>query len=419
MFVIDRVLIYKSPATELPGDFAGGAIKIYTKNVVNQNASSFSFSSSYRGGTTLKDFYTYEGGKTDLLGFDDGTRKLLTGFPSTRAFQNFSNSQKVDYGKQLPNIWQLNTIAAAPDVRLNLGINRQIRIGEKRLTSITALSYTNSRQNLFIDRSNYSRYTPGSTKEINWQYRDQVSSQGVRIGILQNFALSLNPKNKLEFRNLFNQIAINEATVREGWQRDNSDEEERNYYLRYETRSIYTGQLQGTHTSANNKNIITWTGGYNYIGRQEPDLRRVRTTRTIGSDGAPYETIIPTASNSVYNAGRYYSDLSETGFVANGQLEHIFGKLDSANTETNLHLKTGFYAERKDRAFDSRYFGYIFPYGSTANSGYIRTLPLDKTFSPENLDATNEMILDELTSPNDRYSASNTLVAVMYRWRKQ
>lgn len=31
--MIDRVLIYKTGAPELPGEFAGGAVKIYTKNV--------------------------------------------------------------------------------------------------------------------------------------------------------------------------------------------------------------------------------------------------------------------------------------------------------------------------------------------------------------------------------------------------
>ncbi|MGV3587518.1 MAG: TonB-dependent receptor domain-containing protein [Adhaeribacter sp.] len=409
--VIDRVLIFKSPAPELPGDFAGGAIKIYTKNTVNENAASFGFSTSYRGGTTFENFNTYAGSKTDFLGFDNGTRKLPSNFPSISAFQgDLSNAQKAEYGKLLPNIWKFNTATAAPDLRFNLGLNRQFNIGDKKLSSITALSYTSARQHLFISRNNYTRYVPERGKEVNWAYQDDVSSQTTRVGFLQNFSLSLNPKNKLEFRNLFNQIGIDEATVRNGQQRDYFNEEEKNYFLRYESRSIFTSQLQGTHTADNNKNIFTWNAGFNYIGRQEPDLRRVRTTRQVGSEES-FEPVIPTASSSAANAGRFYSDLSEKGFIAGGQLEHIFGAPDSIDSEKNLRLKAGFYAERKDRQFDSRYFGYIFPFGSTADREAITRQPLENTFAPGNLDATDGIILDELTRINDRYSASNTLGA--------
>ncbi len=204
--------------------------------------------------------------------------------------------------------------------------------------------------------------------------------------------------NKIEFRNVFNQISIDEATIREGFQRDFADEEERNYYLRYESRSVLSSQLQGNHTSANGRNIFTWTGGYNFIARQEPDLRRVRTTRPVGSEQS-YEIVIPTSSSSPNNAGRFYSDLNETGIIANGQIDHIFGKLDSTDTDNtkNLRMKAGFYAERRNREFDSRYFGYIFPFNSTANRGDITNAPLDQAFQPNNLSATNGIILDELT----------------------
>lgn len=417
--VIDRVLIFKSPAPELPGDFAGGAIKIYTKNTVNQNATTFGFSTSYRGGTTFEDFNTYEGSKTDFLGFDNGTRKLPASFPSITAFQNnSSNAQKAQFGRQLPNIWKINTIAAAPDLRLNFGMNRLFQLGDKKLTSITAVSYTNARQNLFITRNNYIRYVPERGKEVNWSYQDDLSTQTARVGLLQNFSLSLNPKNKLEFRNLFNQIGIEEATIRTGRQRDYFDEEEKNYFLRYESRSIFTSQLQGTHTSDNDKNKFTWNAGFNYIGRQEPDLRRVRTTRQVGSEGS-FEPVIPTASSSAANAGRFYSNLSEKGFIAGAELEHSFGAIDSTDTEKNLRLKAGFYAERKDRQFDSRYFGYIFPFGSTADREAITRQPIEQTFAPANLDAENGIILDELTRVNDKYSAANTLGAGYFSLAKK
>ena len=409
--VIDRVLIYKSPAPELPGDFAGGAIKVYTKNVVNNNATFFGISSSYRGNTTFNSFNTYEGGKTDWLGFDDGTRKLPGNFPSINEFQNnLTNQQKSQYGKQVPNIWNINSIKAAPDLRLNFGLNRLFTIAGKDFSSISAITYSNTRQNIFADRKNLNDYTVGQEKEINWDFKDQISSQGVRIGLLQNFGLRLNNRSKIEFRNLFNQIGLAETTVREGYRQDFGTQEERNYLLSYESRSIFTSQLQGTHTSENEKNIITWTAGANYISRDQPDMRRVRTVRETGSEG-PYDVIIPFNNPSLSNSGRFYSNLTEKGVTAAGQLEHVFGNPDSANIESNLRLKVGFFTEAKDRKFESRYFGYIFPFGSTANRQAITLAPLEQVFAPENLNAETGMIFEESTRPNDRYTASNTLGA--------
>jgi len=45
--LIDNILIYKSPAPELPADFAGAAINIQTKNVADQNSFSLGYGSKF------------------------------------------------------------------------------------------------------------------------------------------------------------------------------------------------------------------------------------------------------------------------------------------------------------------------------------------------------------------------------------
>lgn len=75
--LIDNILIYKSPAPELPADFAGAAIKIQTKNVADENSFSFSYGAKYNEGVTFnRDVLTSEGSRTDWLGWDDGSRAL-------------------------------------------------------------------------------------------------------------------------------------------------------------------------------------------------------------------------------------------------------------------------------------------------------------------------------------------------------
>ncbi len=78
---IDRMMVYKTPAPELPADFAGAAIQLYTKNLPEKNGFNIRYKAGFRTGTSFNDFTTYEGGKYDWLGFDDGTRDLPEDFP--------------------------------------------------------------------------------------------------------------------------------------------------------------------------------------------------------------------------------------------------------------------------------------------------------------------------------------------------
>jgi hypothetical protein len=49
---IDRILVFKSPSAEIPGEFAGGVVKIFTKSIPENNFLTLDISSSYREGTT-------------------------------------------------------------------------------------------------------------------------------------------------------------------------------------------------------------------------------------------------------------------------------------------------------------------------------------------------------------------------------
>ncbi|MFB9865377.1 TonB-dependent receptor [Rufibacter immobilis] len=412
--VIDRILIYKSPAPELPGDFAGGAIKVTTRNAVTENSTTFSIGTGLRTGTTFKQYNTYKGSNTDFLGFDSGTRQLASNFPSTAQFQSLSYEQKNQYGQNLslPNVWKPEQSTAAPDLRLNVGLNRVFDLGGNRLSSITSISYSNSHLNQNTTRNSYQQQRPDGGVDPEWSYVDQLSGNSVRVGVLQNFSLRLNENNKLDFRNLFNQIGVSQATVREGFNyQSGSTAEERNYALRYESRSIYTGQLQGTHSTADQRNTFTWSAGYNYISRNEPDLRRVRTQRNAGSEG-PFQVQIASGI-TLYDASRFFSDLTESAYIAEGQWQHLFHAADSTDAENAPKLNIGFYAERKDREFNARTLNYKRNTGAGGGTTdqAILNLPVEQIFAPQNLTYPNGLLFDEGTSIADQYNAANTLVA--------
>lgn len=75
--VLENVAVYKSASPDLYGDFTGGLVNVVTKSFPEQKQTQVSLGLEYVVGQTLNpDFLTYEGGSTDFLAFDDGTRAL-------------------------------------------------------------------------------------------------------------------------------------------------------------------------------------------------------------------------------------------------------------------------------------------------------------------------------------------------------
>ncbi len=399
---IDRIMIYKGGSPELPGEFAGGIIKVYTKNYADENTNTLNISSSYRNGTTFKNFNSYQGSKTDFLGFDNGTRALPTEFPEN--LKSLNQSQVTSLGKSLENVWLPEQSKAAPDLRLSLGLTRRFNIGQVKISNLSAITYSNTRVSDVATRNKYQSFNEEKGKsDLENSYTDNRSFENVRLGVIHNWSARFNNNHKLEFRNLFNQLGSNQTTVREGVDFGNSLEQ-RNYALRYESRRIYSGQLQGSHNYNNDNTTFTWTTGYSNSNRNEPDYRRVRTQRGLGTND-PYLVAVQNTP-SLRDASRYFSEMNENTFMASGDAEQKFGA-DSVGTN-RLKVRTGFYLENKNRDFSSRYFSYT----PSANlNPALRDLPLDQIFAPENINDVNGFVLAEGTSPSDSYAASNTLAA--------
>ncbi len=405
--VIDRIMIYKNGSPELPGEFGGGVIKVYTKNIVVENRTNFSLSTSYRGGTTLRGFKTYNGSSTDFLGFDNGTRQLPEAFPDSKVETNNAD-ELAQLGKQLPNTWAPDNTTAMPDIRASLDMARKFDIGNIRFSNISAISYSNTRTHISqAQRTRYESYDKElGRSEPGFDYRDDISAHNIRLSAIHNWSARLNNYNKIEFRNMFVQLGQSEVLNRAGIEKFNQLDQ-RNTSLRYLSRTIYQGNVQGTHDSKDDKTTFTWTGGYTFTNRDEPDFRRVRTQRPMGTN-EPFSVAFK-ATPSLADAGRFYSELNERTLTANSQLEHRFNPVDSAS-ENAPKIRVGFYAERKDRDFSARFFSYS-PANSLQFDQNIPLQPLDQVFASQNINPETGLVIKEGTNPSDTYTAANTMVA--------
>ncbi len=402
--MIDRILIYKSGAPELPGEFAGGAIKIYTKNFPDKDYITASYGIGVRSGTTLNSFYQSAGKSSDWMGVDNGNRDLPNWFPSSIA--GLTTDQQVALAKELPNAWIAKQNSAPIDQKFNFGFAKSFSIGKIKSANITNINYSTSYENRVAQNFNYNAYNIEQQKsDTIYSYNDNTYSKKINWSVMHNWAFQISSKTKIEFRNLFNQTGNNSTAIRSG---ENFEEGNlvKNYAFRYNERSIYSGQLSGTHHLNQERTKINWNLGYSLTRSKEPDYRRLRTFNSIYDNDTSYVVQINTTA-SQQDAGRFYSILNEDIGMASADIEQ---DLYSINEVRKIKLKAGFYAESKTRSFSARWMSY--KRASFDNFDYsLLYLPIDQVFSTQNINDSTGFKIDEGTNATDQYTADNFLTA--------
>jgi len=424
---IDNILIYKTPAPELPADFAGAAIQISSLGFADKNSFGISYSAGYVEGTTFQEYYKYKGGKYDWLGFDDGTRALPHGFPSTKEFRALaSNSSAEDklkiqeLGRSFNKIWTPDLVKAAPmNQTFNMSVSRYFLLGKTSLGLVSSILYNKTIDSDHILRRGYQAYNTILDKSNPYyKYNDDKYKETARAGALLNINFVFGSNQKIEFRNLFNQQGSSSTTLRTG-QNFYGGNFEKNYELDYQSRLTFSSTLGGKHTLFNQLSSFDWTFGYAYADQNRPDIRRVQTSLSGDLDPA----LDPFRIGVNFNA-----DPKLLGRLFLQNYEHL--KNINLNFSQKIPLgnfvpeiKTGFLYTHLQRNFSARNIGYAFANIFKFNWNLVK-LPVDTVaFSPqffstirdlfidENINPENGLKIDESTNKSDSYEAWNETYA--------
>jgi len=406
--MLDKIAIYKSPSSDLAGDFAGGVIKLETKNEIEKDFFSVNFGFGYRLNTTFTshDNNSVSSG-TDLLGFDNGNRGLPSGFP--KSLSGLSSSQSVAQGKTLRNNFSLSSFSTPLDFGFGFGFGKNIKLNKKMsLFTVNNFGYSTNYQCAAMSRYRYQNDQTDYVRQM-FNYNDNNLSIESKFSILSNWIFKLDKNNTFSFKNIFNQIGENETTIRTGVNlTERPFDEFKNYSFHYTSRSIYFGQFEGIRKFRRKGDKFVYTFGYSNIARNEPDYRRFRTYRSINSNGE--YTMIDPPSASLFDAARFYSKLNENTVSGNFNYEkHFTNKIDTAS-DKDIVLRIGSYVESKNRDVSARWISYSYN-GDPTNKNEFLKQPIDRIFSPENLTTAGGFKPVEGTNPSDKYTASNKLLA--------
>jgi TonB-dependent receptor len=402
--LIDKFLIYKSPSPDLPGEFAGGAVKIFTQNFPTNNELNIGYSSSYRSETTFNPYSQGYTGKNEKFSFGSKERELPENFPDH--IRN-TNEDLYTVSKSLPNRMFYKNFNSAPlDQRFNLSYSKRFDLKNLVIANITAITYSNTRVAFLSNRLDYNTYNEQTqSSDTVFYYQDSIFQTQTRFGALHNWAFKFG-KNTIEWKTIFNQTGMNETTLRNGRNLEEGNDR-KEYSFRYNQRTILTSQLLGNHKFFNNNGNLEWVMGYSFSKRNDPDWMRARYTRNLGTQD-PFRLYIPFIANPFF-LGRIYLNMQENISMGAVNYEHILPI--NIKSEQNVKIKAGAYIERKDRVFDVRNLGYKAAGFQTFGNTSLQYAPINEILNETYINSTNGIVLDEDTKGSDRYKAGNYLNA--------
>jgi outer membrane receptor protein involved in Fe transport len=314
--LIDNMLVYKTFSPDLPADFTGGLIDLSTKDFPEKMTFQFSGRWGFNDQATgNNNFLTYNGGKTDWLGIDDGSRNAPAGanqLPSDIA--GFVN--EIDKNTQIVQSFNKDLTAQTKSPFLNqsysLSVGNQTKLAGKPLGFIVGLTY--QKNNAFYDNGSIGRYVSPNPNQLipDKVLNDAKSNEDVLWGIMANANYKFNTNNKVGLTLLHNQGGNKVTRQLIGrWSENNAFDPDDRFYSQaqdFVERSITTAQLKGSHYIENLGNgTIDWVSSFTLSGQSQPDFRLFAYD---WEKGVGYEI----KQQAYQPPARFYRDMDEKNF---------------------------------------------------------------------------------------------------------
>lgn len=377
--VIDNIIVSKSFTADLPADFTGGVVDIETKDFPEEKSMRLSLSGGINPSMHFNSNYLkYDGGNTDFLGFDDGTRDIptdgRTDIPQYGdAVGNPNGPKGMEYQEILGGFnktlggYRANSLM---DMGVSFSLGNQFARTKATWGYNFALTYKNETE--FYQDAEYNLYAkPREADQTELEplerQRGDFGVNNVLLGGLAGIALKTdNSKFKLNLMHLQN----GESKAGEfDFINTNlgANFEAKQYNLEYSQRGLTSALLAGTHYINGKDWEINWKLAPTRSTISDPDIRFTRFRE-------PTNVI----STEVGLPARIWRDLEEYSIV---------GKADIAKKIT-LFTREGKVKFGGNYVFKQRDFNiqsFQFATGNTEFTGDPNEILLDENlFSADN-----------------------------------
>lgn len=416
--VLNSLTIAKTFTPDSPADFAGGSVRIETREIPREPLFQINARGGYNTNSTFRERLTYRGGGLDWLGIDDGTRALPEGFP-TGFIDNLPPDERTRAGEDINSYMSATRSNTPPDHSIGVVAGNGWDFGnDRKLGGLLAVNYGRT---YTVRRDETVRiFTPPGPDEEEYHlardYKADTGNVNVNWGAYGNVTYRFNAQHQLTLTGIRTTLNDNRTQYLSGFH----DVRSANIHatrLAFVTRALNLGILSGEHRFPDlNRAELDWNVVLSSATRDEPDRRD-----TVWQDS----TLTPEKNYA-------YVDANESGrhFYSNQKETQRGGGIDwtqplGLKEDT---LKGGGLLSFRDREFNSRAMQLQYrkedPVAGTSGAQPL-THPVlrcpsgnfdecnDKLFVPGNIghDADDAIELSEFRGPGDNYDATLNIYA--------
>lgn len=298
--LINNLMVSKNFTADLPADFTGGLLNIETKDLPDKRIVSVSVSTAYNPDVNLNnDFLAYNGGGTDFLGFDDGTRALPSGADSRNIPSPFSGHSQEDvtsFIKSFNPTLGAERQTSYLDFSAGFSLGNQINLNKDgtkkdnpKLGYIFSFSYK-SDYDFYSDYSygDYQRWEDDSRYNLRYATKQsgEIGERNTLVGLLGGLAYKTDYK-KIRLTLMHLQNGSDRAGVfsidNDGAAVGQSGYTAMSNNLEYNQRSVSNLLLNGQHKFLDSGWDVDWRISPTYSISKDPDIRKTAFTNKVSS----------------------------------------------------------------------------------------------------------------------------------------
>lgn len=351
--ILENVLVQKTYSVEYPGEFGGGIVDLRTLNIPKERFLELSLTGSYNTETTGKDGITHYGADSDVLGFDDGTRKIpglvRQAMATGQRIQNsnFTDAELQAMGQAFTNA-PINLIQSNDSIPANgsyeASAGTSFDLGGAELGIIGVIGYSNDwrtrdgRQEV----GEINGGILGATSTYDYLTTEQNIGWDGLFGVGLDFG-----DDKINWTNLYIRRTTKQTNIREGYD-DLASRNVRDDRTGWYARELYSTQINGEHFRG--PWTLDWRAALSQTKRDAP---YERATRFVFSDITNSYIYDPSGSGS--SNSTTFSFLDDKVVSGGADVKYV----QSLSSARDIEYSAGVEAYQNERSAQSRIFSFI------------------------------------------------------------
>lgn len=404
--MIGSITVQKSYSPDIPADFGGGVVLLKTKTIPEERKQKIKLSLGGNSQSTGANGLGYQGGSTDILGIDDGTRALPTEVQSfidnpPGRFDADAADRTEAAGKSLPVNYKMSRKPIGPDFGFQVDladVNEQY--GENWSWGYNfSFGYKNKTRH----RKEYGEENINSDPTIDdVENVKEKTRQTIDLAGMLNLMFEIGNNNKFDTTTIVSRKTTNTVTLQDKYESE-STSNFKNYSLVWEERQLISQQFHGIHTFPSAEDLeLEWQTTFSNAKRIAPDSRFYQYAQSADTSGTidPYSYQTVGDSNS-----RTWEYLNDNAISFTMDLRKPFYSfLGSMGSWDN-----GFALDLKDRESDVYKTRWAIP---NATSADLTDSNPEGFLNDSYIGGTNSDIkLTDYTQSTDSYTATQSIQA--------